>query len=210
MIGFAAAVLAAAAAVIIVLVRAQGQDSPVNRPPPEPVPKADGTPTQASTAPATTSAVPYSFTPVSLDAPPPGYQLVYAHFEEIDGDYYCLARYGPVDGSSAGPVLDLIVRPWTQGEWMAGLGAAAERRQWLVGERTVIADGEGPTGESAPDARSVSMQWDDSTNLSLAASTTDGSPLGASFTLDDLVRLAGDVIESPDLFTEGPLVVEAP
>jgi hypothetical protein len=144
--------------------------------------------------------LPYHFTPVVLDQPPAGYELLYAHNENIGSPAamsFGLVRYRPISGN--GPYLDIILRP------SPGFGDldASARQQWDIGGRVVVDDNPVPGCQS--DACSIGLQWDAHTNLSLMWTNEEGQALTLDQGLDSLLQIVPQLVYDPTVFVEGPL-----
>jgi hypothetical protein len=141
------------------------------------------------------------FAPLGLDPLPEGYSLEWARYSDIgDGNLYGMVRYG---GPSGSPDLVLTLRPRAI---VNTDGVPSDRQRWTIGGRTVVDGNSGSV--SCPPACSVSLDWDDGTNVSISweAGAEAGSVLPASATDESLVALVPSVTEIDPLeFVEGVL-----
>ncbi len=85
------------------------------------------------------------------------------------------------------PAIELTLRGSTRGFLPPEL--LAERQSWEVDGRTVVDDNQ--VGGCLPDYCSVNVQWDETTNVSVAWSARPGTELGPEHNIDALVEMVG-------------------
>lgn len=147
--------------------------------------------------------------PVALAAPPDGYRLVSAQFDQAataDGDVYASARYESTGSSTAGQVLEIRLVRTSPEAWQQALDTTyVGNRMWTANGRDLIDVGpRSASGGALPSHRTVAFQWIKGVVVEFDASTADGSALDTMLDFDGLREIANSVNQYPDVYGTVP------